>query len=141
MKKTKFIYAFTLLEAIVALFALSFIAFSFQTSVHLLHHISTRSFPKTHEEFQTFLFLLQFETKAFTFQKEEHHRLYFTNEKKERCVIERKGSTIIKSYNKGYHPLLTEIKTFEIQAQKGGCKIEVTFLNGQKEEGFFFYPT
>lgn len=133
--------AFTLLETLVALLAISLSALVLQGMTTLLTQEFGRIRTSDEREWQNFCNLLRREFEGVELDKVQDNFLYVTTDNGTRRYGVKVGSDDFRKTNavgQGYHPLIYGVLSSHISVQKNIVEIRLRFRKG--DERLFIYP-
>lgn len=137
---TKRLKAFTLLETLVALLAISLSALVLQGMTTLLTQEFDSIRKSDEREWQNFCNLLRREFEGVQLDKVQDNFLYVTTDNGTRRYGVKSGSDDFRKTNaigKGYHPLIFGISASHISVKKNIVQIQLRFKKG--DERLFIY--
>ncbi len=127
--------SFTLVEALFSLVFLSLILLLFQGALQQFFFFKDNQLASKQEDFHLFLMQLEYEMKGFTFKELKGKQITFEDEEGKKAIFQPYLEMIRKSYKTGHHPLVMDIKTWNVKKENTGFLVEVQFLNHQTYEG------
>ncbi|EOH92624.1 competence type IV pilus minor pilin ComGF [Enterococcus villorum] len=137
MPKYKTKHAFTLIECLISLFALSTILLSINLLIHQTVQIDHYLKRKDQKEWLIFLAQFEEEIKGGTNVVIKENRIHY--EKKEKDFIVEQYQNMIRKREKagGHQPMLTQVKKWEVRDSAVAIILLVEFENGEKNEGIW----
>ena len=143
MLKNVKIKAFTLLEALIALFVLSGSVLLFQSMTRLLaSEVQTRQHSEQ-REWLLFADQLEVELTRSSFEKVENNRLYMKQDGKVIAFGKASGQDFRKTNanGKGYQPMVYDVKKAEISQENELVRIRLLFKRGLEREFIYRVET
>ena len=135
--------AFTLLEALIALFVLSGSVLLFQSMTRLLaSEVQTRQHSEQ-REWLLFADQLEVELTRSSFEKVENNRLYMKQDGKVIAFGKASGQDFRKTNanGKGYQPMVYDVKKAEISQENELVRIRLLFKRGLEREFIYRVET
>ena len=143
MFKANKVKAFTLLEALIALFVLSGSVLLFQSMTRLLaSEVQTRQHSEQ-REWLLFADQLEVELTHSSFEKVENNRLYMKQDGKVIAFGKASGQDFRKTNanGKGYQPMVYDVKKAEISQENELVRIRLLFKRGLEREFIYRVET
>ena len=143
MFKANKVKAFTLLEALIALFVLSGSVLLFQSMTRLLaSEVQTRQHSEQ-REWLLFADQLEVELTRSSFEKGENNRLYMKQDGKVIAFGKASGQDFRKTNanGKGYQPMVYDVKKAEISQENELVRIRLLFKRGLEREFIYRVET
>lgn len=143
MFKANKVKAFTLLEALIALFVLSGSVLLFQSMTRLLaSEVQTRQHSEQ-REWLLFADQLEVELTRSSFEKVENNRLYMKQDGKVIAFGKASGQDFRKTNanGKGYQPMVYDVKKTEISRENELVRIRLLFKRGLEREFIYRVET
>ncbi|WP_151620744.1 competence type IV pilus minor pilin ComGF [Streptococcus intermedius] len=143
MFKANKVKAFTLLEALIALFVLSGSVLLFQSMTRLLaSEVQTRQHSEQ-REWLLFADQLEVELTRSSFEKVENNRLYMKQDGKVIAFGKASGQDFRKTNanGKGYQPMVYDVKKAEISRENELVRIRLLFKRGLEREFIYRVET
>lgn len=143
MFKANKVKAFTLLEALIALFVLSGSVLLFQSMTRLLaSEVQTRQHSEQ-REWLLFADQLEVELTRSSFEKVENNRLYMNQDGKVIAFGKASGQDFRKTNanGKGYQPMVYDVKKTEISRENELVRIRLLFKRGLEREFIYRVET
>ena len=143
MFKANKVKAFTLLEALIALFVLSGSVLLFQSMTRLLaSEVQTRQHSEQ-REWLLFADQLEVELTRSSFEKVENNRLYMKQDGKVIAFGKASGQDFrkTKANGKGYQPMVYDVKKAEISQENELVRIRLLFKRGLEREFIYRVET